>query len=96
VTNAFFASLHGLSVGPFPPLDHTRSASQSPRSSRAAMDWCISGFRQRLGGGVALRLRSAKRFSPFSTPLPARRPQTEASSKLRSNRITLFISILGV
>jgi len=54
VTNARFASLHGLTVGPVSPLDHARSASQTARSSRAcqAQDAAVAaGFRLRLGGG---------------------------------------------
>jgi hypothetical protein len=78
VTNAFFVSLHGLSVGPFPPLDHTRSASQSAPSSRAAIQMAASaaGFRQQLGGGVALRLRSRRHSACASLlPLTDRRPK---------------------
>ena len=80
VTNAFFVSLHGLSVGPFPPLDHARSASQSAPSSRAAIQVATSaaGFRLRLGGGVALRLRS-RRLSTCAalSPLADRRPKPQ-------------------
>jgi hypothetical protein len=88
VTNAFFVSLHGLLVGPFTPLDHARSASQSPRSSRAVIQIAASaaGFRLRLGGGVALRLRSG-RLSACAPlfPLADRRP------KLYPSRTPLFV-----
>ena len=81
VTNARFATLHGLLLGPVPPLDRARSASQNralvtndirSRSRKSG------GFRLRLGARmlrfgfvalcVALRLRSTSRS----------RPQTEA------------------
>jgi hypothetical protein len=52
VTNARFASLHGLPVVRMPP-DDARSASQIARSSRACMvqDAGAAGFRLRPGGG---------------------------------------------
>jgi len=37
VTNARFASLHGLLARPCPPLDRARSTSQTVRSSRASI-----------------------------------------------------------
>ena len=37
VTNARFAPLHGLPVGPVPPLDGVRSTTQTARSSRVAL-----------------------------------------------------------
>ncbi len=80
VTNGRFAPLHGLPVGPV-PLPTTRSTPQTARSSRA--DICrnaasAAGFRLRLGGGVSLRLRFARRFSPSFAPLSPladRRPE---------------------
>jgi hypothetical protein len=71
VTNAGFASLHGLPVALL-PFDDARSAPQTARSSRACMvqgRWNCglpSAARRRV---VLLRLRST---------FPARRPQTEA------------------
>ena len=70
VTNARFASFRGLPVGPF-------SLSTTPvplRKPRARHEWHLpirrkGGFRLRLGGGVTLRLRFARRSSPFCAPL---------------------------
>ena len=86
MTNARVASLHGLPVGPVPPLDHARSATQNAPSSRAAFAMC------RMSGrlpSVARRQRCASAPFPPSLRLrytsSARRPQTEALSR----RITL-------
>jgi hypothetical protein len=60
------------------PLADARSTPQSARSSRAAIQVAASaaGFRLRLGGGVALRLRSS-RLSVCAPlfPLADRRPK---------------------
>ena len=79
MTGARFAALHGLLFGP-PPLDHARSllklrARHERHRHSAAF---AAGFRLRLGGGVPLRLRFARRFSPPALHFSARRPQTEA------------------
>jgi hypothetical protein len=59
------------------PCDHACSASQKPRSSQAAIQVAASaaGFRPRLGGGVALRLRSRRlsACAPLFPPPPADR-----------------------
>lgn len=89
MTNARFAPLLGLSVGPFSlsttpaPLrkPRARHERQSPHASKAA------GFRLRLGSGVALRLRSARRSSPSSAPLP-RSPTADRSHSRQSSIIT--------
>jgi len=77
----FFAS---RSAGrPCLPLDHARSASQTARSSRASIRNVPQERRASVCGsaaGVALRLRSARRFSPLSAPLSSlsdRRPKPE-------------------
>src|SRR5207245_1326418 len=58
------------------PRGHTpRALVASGISSTAAP---AAGFRLRLGGGVALRLRFARRSPPPPLHFPARRPQTEA------------------
>ncbi len=62
------------------PLDHARSTSQNRALVTSGNGLAVdaAGFRLRLGGGVALRLR----FSPHSTYaplLPLADPQTEAS-----------------
>ena len=59
VTNARFASLHGLPVGPFPPLDHARSASQTARSSRASIRKMPQLRRASVCGSAAGRCASA-------------------------------------
>ncbi len=81
VTNARFASLHGLPVAPSPsrrrPFHYANRALVTSLHGEAAR---AAAFRLRLGGGVALRLRSAKRFSPPSAPLSPladRRPKPE-------------------
>ena len=76
-TSVPFAPLHGLTVALF-PSSLARSAAQRARSSRAAIQVATSaaGFRPRLGGGVALRLRS-RRLSACAPlfPLANRRPK---------------------
>jgi len=77
VTNAFFVSLHGLSVGPFPrstmpvPLRKARARHERQRIGRIS-GWLPSA----LGSGVALRLHS-RRLSACASlpPLAARRPK---------------------
>lgn len=79
VTNAFFVSLHGLSVGPFPPRPCPfRFAKLALVTSGNRLAALAAGFRLRLGSDVALRLRFAKRFSPLSAPLP-RSPTADRS-----------------
>lgn len=70
---------------PRPPFDQAHSTAQIVRSSRAASVWghrIRAGFRLRRGGGVALRLRFALRFSPSSAPL-SRSPTADRSQKVR-------------
>lgn len=71
MTNAHFASLHGLPVGPVSlsttPVPLRKVRARHERHCRRAAG--AAGFRLLLGGGVALRLRFAKRFSPLSAPL---------------------------
>jgi hypothetical protein len=82
VTNARFATLHGLPVGPFPPLDHARSTSQ-----KRALVTSDTRLRSRMSGRFRLRL-GARRCASASllyallsafSPLPASRSQTEAN-----------------
>jgi hypothetical protein len=80
VTNARIASFHGLSVARMPP-DHARSTSQNRALVTSGHPRCAAsaaGFRLRLGGGVALRLRSS-RLSVCAPlfPLADRRPKPE-------------------
>ena len=74
MTNARFAAFHGVSVA-LAPLDQTRSTPQITRSSRAGIGQSRSSGVLPSGTavGVSLRLRSARRYSPPSAPLPARR-----------------------
>jgi len=62
------------------PTSRARSAAQRARSSRATIQMAVSaaGFRLRLGGGVALRLRS-RRLSVSAPlfPLADRRPMPD-------------------
>jgi hypothetical protein len=70
VTNARIASLHGLHAARMPRND-APAASQTARSSRACIVDKPQLRRASVCGstaGVALRLRSAKRFSPPSAP----------------------------
>jgi hypothetical protein len=80
VTNARFAALHGLPVGPFSLSTTPLSLRKIARSSRAEIQVRRNsvGFRLRLGGGGGLQLHSARRSitalrSTF--PLAARRPK---------------------
>jgi len=69
VTNARFARLHGLPVGPVPFLDHAHSAAQIARSSQTQSK-CPAvalGFRLRLGRRRCAMAPSAPKF-PHSTP----------------------------
>ena len=83
VTNARFVTLHRLAVGPVPlstpPVPLLKPCARHERHSRCAAR--AAGFRLRLGGGVSLRLRFARRSSPPALHFPARRPQTEAGFK---------------
>ena len=78
------------------PYNHACSASQKMRSSRAGIGRLpqqAAGFRLWPGGGVALRLHSAKRCSPPSAPLspPAdHRPKPEV--RIRGNVMNSPIS----
>ena len=80
VTSARCAPLYKLPVGPVPlsttpvPLRKPRSRHEGHLQTAAR----AAGFHLRLGSGVALRLCSARRFSPPALHFPARRPQTEA------------------
>ena len=82
VTNARFASLRGLPVAPSPsrrrPLHFANRALVTSLHEELAAR--AAGFRLRLGGGVALRLRFARRSSPPSaprSPLADRRPKPQ-------------------
>jgi hypothetical protein len=60
------------------PLDHARATPQTAHSSRAAkgINRNSAGFRLRLGGGVALRLRSSRHYVCAAlSPLADRRPK---------------------
>jgi len=78
VTNAWFATLHGLKVGPVslppPPVPLLKPRARHERNRFNAAK--ATGFRLRLGGGVALQLRSRRlsAFAPLS-PLSDRRPK---------------------
>ena len=80
VTSARFAPLHGLPVGPHPsrprPFHSSNRALVTSEHRHSAA--IAAGFRLRLGGGVPLRLRFARRFTPPALHFSARRPQTEA------------------
>jgi hypothetical protein len=80
VTNARFAPLHRLSVGPDPlttaPVPLLKPCARHERHSHCAAR--AACFRLRLGGGVALRLRFVRCSSSPALHFPARRPQTEA------------------
>lgn len=84
VTNARFASLHGLPVAPYPSRRRPLR-SQIARSSRAAFAGLPQTRRASACGSaaaVSLRLRFARRSSSPSAPLfPLAEPQTEARSK---------------
>jgi hypothetical protein len=78
VTSARIASFHGLPVVRMPP-DHARSTAQNRPLVTSGQPHCAAraaGFRLRLGGGVALRLRSS-RLSVCAPlfPLADRRPK---------------------
>jgi hypothetical protein len=67
---------------PCPPLNHARSTPQNRAlvTSGNGLAASAAAFRLRLDGGVALRLRFAKRFSPLSaslSPLADRRPKPQ-------------------
>ena len=86
VTNAQFASLHGLPVAPF-PLDDARSASQTARSSRACM---VQG---RKSGGLpsaarrrALRSGCVSLDAPLRPPLHLPRSPTTDRSLVKSQK----------
>jgi hypothetical protein len=61
----------GLTVAPFPlrPRLFRFAKNALVTSGHWRIAAMAAGFRLRLGGGVALRLRFAKRFSPPSAPL---------------------------
>jgi hypothetical protein len=71
------------------PLDDARSTPQNRAlvTSGNGLAATAAGFRLRLGGGVALRLRSS-RLSVCAPLFPARRPQTEALSRFGGVRIS--------
>ena len=84
VTNARFASLHGLPVVPV-PLSTTPVPLLKPRA-RHELAWCrtatrAAGFRLRLGGGATLRLRSC--VSPSALHF-SRSPTTDRSQEIRT------------
>jgi len=78
VTNARFAVLHELSVAPYP--SRRRPFHSAKPRARHEQQWVLAAtaaaFRLRLGGGVALRLRS-RRLSASAPlfPLTDRRPK---------------------
>jgi len=77
VTNARFAALHRLPVARL-PLDDARSTPQNRAlvTSGNGLAASAAGFRLRLGGGVALRLRSSRLSACASLlPLADRRPK---------------------
>ena len=63
---------------PFSPLDHARSASQSPRSSRAAMDWPHQRQASVCGSAAALRSGFVPAVSPPALHFP-RSPTADRS-----------------
>jgi len=78
VTNARFAALHGLAVAPY--ASRRRPFHSAKPRARHERQWCLAatsaGFRLRLGGGVALRLRSSRLYACASLfPLADRRPK---------------------
>jgi len=87
VTNARFASLHGLPVVPV-PLSTTPVPLLKPRV-RHELAWCraagAAGFRLRFGGGrfAPAAIRQAL-LSVLRSTFPARRPQTEANASCGS------------
>jgi hypothetical protein len=78
VTNARIAAPHGLSVGPLParPCPCHSAKPRARHERQMALAATAAGFRLRLGGGVALRLRSS-RLSACAPlfPLADRRPK---------------------
>jgi len=81
VTNAQFALLHGLKVGPVPLFDHARFASRTARSSRAQKVGCI-GSRLPSAFGIGVHSGCAPSVSPPAIHFPRRRTQTEASKRI--------------
>ena len=83
VTNARFASLHGLPVVPF-PLSTTPVPLLKPRA-RHELAWCRAAEAGASVSGPAAGV--AHGFVPLDAPLrlrstcPARRPQTEAKQE---------------
>ena len=90
VTNARFASLHGLSVASFPlsttPVPLLKPRARHERSSAKCR--MSGGFRLRLGGGrsALAAIRYALIFSLCST-FPTHRPRTEAWKSAASDGI---------
>jgi hypothetical protein len=81
VTNAQFASLHGLKVGPVPLFDHARFASQTARSSRAQKVGCI-GSRLPSAFGIGVHSGCAPSGSPPALHFPRHQTRTEASKQI--------------
>ena len=83
VTNARFATLHRLPAGPvplsIPPVALLKPCASHERHFATCRDSVC--FRLRLGGGVSLRLRFARRSFLPALNFPARRPQTEPGFK---------------
>jgi hypothetical protein len=100
VTNAIFASLHRLAGRPFALRPRLfRSAKNAlVTSEHLQIAATAGGFRLWSAGGVALRQRFAKRFSPLSAPLsppadhrpkPNEKPHASAIREL-SGRLSLW------
>ena len=88
VTNARFASLHGLSVVPV-PLSTTPVPLRKPRA-RHELAWCrtagAAAFRLRPGSGT-LRFGSNSLNAPFRPPLHLPRSPTTDRSLVKPHKI---------
>jgi len=87
VTNARFASLHGLPVALLPSTTPVSLRKPGARHERASGKCRIGGGPPSAArGGVALRLRFAKRYPPLSAPLSPLADRRPKPDRLFSSR----------